>query len=332
MAGLLASLGLRDRLPVLLPRLGDSGDPRSQLFDLAETLTPELREMELVMEEMGLRDEAGRGPVGRVLGVPATWGRKEEQFTQALNRVPTARRLREAAQGGDVAEVARLCETGMDIDQRQRGDPFRGDWALQLAAQHGRVAVMRTLIDAKADVDRRRHRTHGDGHGPGDTALMAAAQENQWGAAKLLLAAGANHAVVDSNGDSALDWAQRTRSVTTAQVLAIWAEAETAEAKKRLLDDWAAGMHAGMHGPREEALRQAAGMHGRVGEVIRLLEDGADHTAEDEYGDAALAIAKAYANQPAVEVLEEWASCLALGLGLRDGMESVAVLLRHWLE
>ena len=62
MAGILASLGLRDRLPVLLPRLGDSGDPRSQLFDLAETLiTPELREMELVMEEMGLRDEAGRG-------------------------------------------------------------------------------------------------------------------------------------------------------------------------------------------------------------------------------------------------------------------------------
>ena len=63
-----------------------------------------------------------------------------------------------------------------------------------------------------------------------------------------------------------------------------------------------------MHGPREEALRQAAGMHGRVGEVIRLLEDGADHTAEDEYGDAALAIAKAYGNQPAVAVLEAWAA------------------------
>ena len=324
MAGLLASLGLRDRLPVLRPRLGDSGDPRQQLMHVAETLNTELDEMELVMGEMGLRDEAGRGPVGRVFGVPATWGRKEEQFAQALNRVPTARRLREAAKAGNVAEVARLCETGMDIDQRQRGDPPQGHWALQLAARHGRVAVMRTLIDAKADVDRR-NRVPWRG-----TALIAAAQENQWGAAKLLLAAGADHAAVDSNGDSALDWAQRTRSVTTAQVLAIWAEAETAEAKKRLLDDWAAGMHAGMHGTREEALRQAAGMHGRVGELIRLLEDGADYTAEDEYGDAALAIAKAYANQPAVEVLEEWAAASALGLS-RDEMESVAVVQRFTL-
>jgi len=62
-----------------------------------------------------------------------------------------------------------------------------------------------------------------------------------------------------------------------------------------------------------------------------LLEDGADPRGGHD-GSTALAIAKAYANQPAVEVLEEWASCLALGLGLRDGMESVAVLLRLGLE
>ena len=277
MAGLFKSVGLRHKLPALLGAtgLGDAlgSDPHQQLLKFAFLNSEGLLYIYLdqdLLPYMGLAKP------------------DEDAFADAVSRLPTPKKLREATAGGDVAEVERLCETGIGIDlgtmrlpypTGMRIDPQGGDWALQMAAKNGRLGVMRALLGAGADVNRSRPRI--------GTALMAAAMENQWGAAQLLLAAGADHAAVDSNGDSALDWAQRTRSVTTAQVLAIWAEAETAEAKKRLLDDWAAGMHAGMHGPREEALRQAAGMHGRVGELIRLLEDGADYTAEDEYGDAA---------------------------------------------
>ena len=287
LAGLFESVGLRHKLPMLLgvhalaSTLGS--DPRQQLLTFAWLDSEGILYVWLDRDLLPYMNLPKPG---------------EKALADAVSRLPTPSKLREAAEAGDVAEVTRLCETGIGIDlgtmrspypTGMRIDPQGGDWALQMAAKDGRLGVMRALLGAGADVNRSRPRI--------GTALMAAAKANQWGAAQLLLAAGANHAAVDSNGDSALDWAQRQGSETAAQVLAVWAEAETDEAKWELQAAWAA-----------EALRQAAGMHGQLEELKRLLEDGADHAAVDEHGDSALAIAKAYGNQPAVAVLEAWAA------------------------
>ena len=166
---------------------------------------------------------------------------------------------------------------------------------LIVAAREGDVALIKTLLEAGADVDVKTS--------DGETALILAVSPEVWGetdeAVKALLEAGADVDARDSDG-------------VTALILAVWRE--TDEAVKALLE---AGADVDAKTPDgETALMVAArgtirvdGMEVRIGggaeTVDALLEAGADVDAKTPDGATALMFAAAGGDAETVDALLE---------------------------
>jgi ankyrin repeat protein len=108
--------------------------------------------------------------------------------------IATARpgRFLRAARRGDIAELRRLLESGVDVNCRR----LSGRTALTVAAEHGHAAVVRMLLERRADPDARRR--------DGETALSLAATAGHAAVVEALLAAGADVNPRASDGDTPL--------------------------------------------------------------------------------------------------------------------------------
>lgn len=102
-----------------------------------------------------------------------------------------------AAKAGNLAEVRRLLDTGVDPDQHDR----HNNTALIFAARDGRLEIAEALIAASASVDWI--------DGEEVTALILAAHKNHPAIARLLLERGAGTGQRDKWGRRALDYALR---------------------------------------------------------------------------------------------------------------------------
>ena len=78
------------------------------------------------------------------------------------------------------------------------------DMPISEAAWYGRTAIMRSLLEAQANIDA----VTTGGPGPGMSALMIAVMRGQVGAVRVLLHAGANKEIKDEKGRNAFDYAR----------------------------------------------------------------------------------------------------------------------------
>ncbi len=110
------------------------------------------------------------------------------------------REWEEAVRRGDVADLERLLAAGVDLDARNR----RGQTALMLAAQHGRLEAVRFLVAHGAALD------HTAKYGL--SALMLAVINGHAAVVRVLARAGANRSLRGTGapgflGKTALDLA-----------------------------------------------------------------------------------------------------------------------------
>ena len=135
-----------------------------------------------------------------------------------------------AAERGRHALVRTLIEAGAGVRK-----PEIGGRALQLAAQEGHVDVARTLMEAKAPL--------GFSAWENEPLLHAAAARGQWLVAEALLEAGLDPDQVDRNGQTALmKAAAGGHDKAVASLLRLGAAPELADR-----DGWTALMHAAAH-------------------------------------------------------------------------------------
>lgn len=113
-----------------------------------------------------------------------------------------------AAQNGDVAIVQKLLAAGTNANTLDSTGHTPLDWA----AYRGHLAVVKFLVEHKADIN-----AHGDSKAT--TPLMHAADTGHGEVAAYLIDKGADVRAVDNDGNSALTWAAKMRSVSTIQLL-----------------------------------------------------------------------------------------------------------------
>ncbi len=120
--------------------------------------------------------------------------------------------LMAAVISGDAAAVEKLLKGGADPNKGNKGS-FMGIPPLSAAFMWPNAAVLRALLDAKADIEIRDSR--------GATPLMWSVYHDNSDPqlARMLLAAGASPNAVDANGDSALIHAMRRGNVEAVRVL-----------------------------------------------------------------------------------------------------------------
>ncbi|MCO6416272.1 ankyrin repeat domain-containing protein [Siccirubricoccus sp. KC 17139] len=126
-------------------------------------------------------------------------------------------RFQEAVMAGDAASVRAMLAAEPHLAAPRRGD---GTDPVVLAARHGRVEVLRLLLQAGGVAQ-----AEGDPDGP-PTALMAAAEAGQEEAVALLLEYGADPALRDRQGRTAADLAEAAGHHALRRRLATPAEAE----------------------------------------------------------------------------------------------------------
>ena len=135
-----------------------------------------------------------------------------------------------AAERGRHALVRALIEAGVGVRK-----PEVGGRALQLAAQQGHVDVVRTLMEARAPL--------GFSGWENETALHAAAARGQWQVAEALLEAGLDPDQVDRGGQTALMKAAASgHEKAVASLLRLGALPDLADRA-----GWTALMHAAAH-------------------------------------------------------------------------------------
>jgi ankyrin repeat protein len=135
-----------------------------------------------------------------------------------------------AAERGRHALVRALIEAGVGVRK-----PDVGGRALQLAAQEGHADVVRTLMDARAPL--------GFSAWENEPSLHAAAARGQWLVAEALLEAGLDPDQVDRNGQTALMRATAGgHDKAVASLLRLGAAPDLADR-----DGWTALMHAAAH-------------------------------------------------------------------------------------
>ncbi|WP_149535254.1 ankyrin repeat domain-containing protein [Siccirubricoccus phaeus] len=125
--------------------------------------------------------------------------------------------FRQAVMAGDAARVQAMLAAEPGLAAPGRGD---GADPVVLAARHGRVAVLRLLLQAGGVAQ-----PEGDPAGP-PTALMAAAAAGQEEAVALLLEHGADPALRDRQGRTAADLAAAAGHHALHRRLATQAESE----------------------------------------------------------------------------------------------------------
>ena len=113
----------------------------------------------------------------------------------------------QAVRSGDIAEVKRLIEEGVDVNTQ---DKF-GHTALIPASNFGYTEVAQLLIEEGVDVNAQDIE--------GFTALMKASIRGKTKVAKLLIEEGADINVQDTWGYTALEWALRERHPEIAELL-----------------------------------------------------------------------------------------------------------------
>ena len=109
--------------------------------------------------------------------------------------------LRDAAKGGDAAEVRRLVAAG--VSPEGAGADY-GETPLWWAMMNGHDDVVSALAEGGAEVDKKSV----DGYTP----LMDAARRGKCGAVRRLLDANADHTLEDDGGRTALGLVQEARA------------------------------------------------------------------------------------------------------------------------
>jgi ankyrin repeat protein len=214
--------------------------------------------------------------------------------------------LYHASDIGLEAVVRLLIEAKADVDTKDNG----GQTALMRAAVNGHEEVVRLLIEAKADVDAKDPR--------GWTALMRAAVERHKAVVRLLIEAEADVDVKDDKGWTVLMWAATSGHEEVVRLL-IEAKADVDAKDPR---GWTALMRATANGHEE---------------VVRLLiEAKADVDAKDPRGWTALMRAATSGHEAVVRLLIEakadvdakdsWGQT-ALMKAANNGHEAVVLLL-----
>jgi ankyrin repeat protein len=209
--------------------------------------------------------------------------------SQGLNK-----KLLEAAEAGDTADVQSLLKEGAGVNAKGS----YGNTALMRAAVRGHTNTVRALLEKGADVDAKGI--------TGRTALMEAALEGYTDTALTLLEKGADVNARDDEGWTPLFWAAFSRRTDT--VRALLEKGADVNAKNKY-DDTAL-IHTAYGGDTDTvrvllekgadvdakddmgrtALIEAA-RQGQADTVRALLEKGADVTAQDRDKDTALSIA-----------------------------------------
>ncbi|MCG8504534.1 MAG: ankyrin repeat domain-containing protein [Sphingomonadales bacterium] len=106
-----------------------------------------------------------------------------------------------AAEAGDLELARFLVGQGANVNATTEG---RGETAVMRAAELGRDAMLRYLLENGADFDR-------EDRG-GETPLMKAAKARQEDAAEILIEAGADALLEDYTGRTALQFAEEARA------------------------------------------------------------------------------------------------------------------------
>eukprot|EP01045_Picozoa_sp_COSAG04_P028750 COSAG04_NODE_4547_length_2024_cov_2.637403_2_plen_146_part_00 len=126
--------------------------------------------------------------------------------------------LRDAAKGGETAQVRVLLAAGTD----QGAADWRGITALHFAAVYGHEEAVGALAEGGADLDK--------ADNGGTTPLMIAVENGHSGVVRRLLELGADHTVVGTGreyeeGKTVLEAAEAQGKEEAAAVLREWAEA-----------------------------------------------------------------------------------------------------------
>src|SRR6266480_2706658 len=192
----------------------------------------------------------------------------------------SSRKLLDAAEAGDTAEVQSLLREGANANAK--GD--YGNTALMGAAVRGHTESVRALLEKGADVNAKGN--------TGRTALMEAALEGYTDTVRTLLEKGADVNAKDNMGWTPLFWAAFSRRTDT--VRALLEKGADVNAKDNM---------------GRTALIEAA-RQGRTETVRALLEVGADVTTRDKEGETALSKAEKHNYSDVVALLKNPAGIL----------------------
>jgi ankyrin repeat protein len=220
----------------------------------------------------------------------------------AASRSAKTRDLLGATQKGDVKEVARLLDSGADINVKTKS----GRTTLMEAVDRGNLDLVKLCLDRGADVNVKDE--------SGETALKRAYRNAA--IAELLLNKGADVNSADKRGVTALMTAAESGYLKTAQLLlARGAQLDVRDEKGRTALE-----HAGNHRPVVELLSGAkrgnlavAAMMGDTAEVQRFLKKGADVNAKDRHGQTALISAVELSRLEVVKLLLDEGADVNLG-------------------
>src|SRR6266480_537141 len=225
----------------------------------------------------------------------------------------SSRKLLDAAEAGDTAEVQSLLREGANANAK--GD--YGNTALMGAAVRGHTESVRALLEKVADVNAKGN--------TGRTALMEAALEGYTDTVRTLLEKGADVNAKDNMGWTPLFWAAFSRRTDT--VRALLEKGADVNAKNKY-DDTPL-IHAAYAGDTDTvavllekgadvnakddmgrtALIEAA-RQGRTETVRALLEVGADVTTRDKEGETALSKAEKHNYSDVIALLKNPAGIL----------------------
>ncbi len=193
-------------------------------------------------------------------------------------KIALGRGLYDAIETGDVARARAALDAGADVNQRdwyspENWDDYDEDSLLAVAAERGRLDIVRLMVERGADTSIRYHWT----------ALEAAAFSGNDAIVEYLLSRGASTQVTNHDGKSALSQAVEFGHIATARIL------QAHGARPTLLDAAAMG--------DERAVRD-------------MLQGGVDIEATDRYGETALMRAARSGLADAARLLLKCGACV----------------------
>jgi len=318
-----ADLGQLDTVRVLLEQ-GADVDVKDRKGDTALRLAEKYKYSSIVAllrrapRVVPPRKNAGNTTASVPTAPPAAAGPTSTPKPQPASSASTTsrdpnRKLLDAAEAGDTAEVQSLLREGANANAK--GD--YGNTALMGAAVRGHTESVRALLEKGADVNAKGN--------TGRTALMEAALEGYTDTVRTLLEKGADVNAKDNMGWTPLFWAAFSRRTDT--VRALLEKGADVNAKNKY-DDTAL-IHAAYAGDTDTvsvllekgadvnakddmgrtALIEAA-RQGRTETVRALLEVGADVTTRDKEGETALSKAEKHNYSDVIALLKNPAGIL----------------------
>lgn len=209
-------------------------------------------------------------------------------------------KLWQAAEAGDVKAVRKIAKSGFDLETPLE---FKEGTAMHIAAQYGKLEVIKVLAEAGAKVDSLNN-VHA-------TPLLVAAAFDKWACVRELLALGADVNEPDREGQPALHYAAKRGFYNTM----------TALLTSTSLDVDIQNKYGG-------SALMAACEKGTAGTVGLLVKRGADPTLTNESGSTALHWAAEHGDATVVALVAGAARCdvnAQNGAGLTPAMISCAL-------